>query len=166
MEVIQIRYHLICQWHHPILLVLVGISLHPQYHTMEIVTIDPQMHLYLMRDINCNHLHLRCLQIFLVPHQNLNKGHTIGAITVSLILRGIGTIVMIKLITDMIEGIMVMVMIENNISMIEDILMMIEDITMMTELITLMIEDITLMTEGVTLMRGEEFLLFHQVNLF
>jgi hypothetical protein len=155
MEVTRIRYHLIRQWHHPILLALVGISLHPQHHAMEIVTIDPQMHLYLMRDINCNHLHLhlRCLQIFPVVHQNLNKGHAIGAITVRHILRGTGRIIMIEVITDMIEGLMVMVMIDNTILMIKDILMMIEDITMMKELITLMIEGITWTIEDITLMR-------------
>jgi hypothetical protein len=144
MEVTRIRYHLIHQWHHPILLVLVGISLHPQHHTMEIVTIDPQMHLYLMRDINCNRLHLWCLQIFPVLHQNLNKGHTIGAITVHHILRGTGTIIMIEVITDMIEGLRVR---------INNTILMIEDITMMTELITLMIEGITWTIENITLTR-------------
>ncbi|GJN31519.1 hypothetical protein PR202_gb19928 [Eleusine coracana subsp. coracana] len=96
MEVIRIRSHLLRQWHHPILLALMGISLHPQHRTMETVTIDPQLHLYLMRDINCIrlhlHLHLRCLQISLVPCQNLNRGHIIGAIIVRLILRGPPTI--------------------------------------------------------------------------
>lgn len=118
---------------------------------MAIVTIDPQLHLYLMRDINCIDLHLRCLQVSLVPHQNLNRGHIIGAVIVRLILRGTGTIIMMEVITDMIEGIMGMI--DNTILMIEDIPTMIEDTTMMTELITLMIEGITLMTEDVTLMR-------------
>jgi len=87
----------------------------------------------------------------LLCHQNTNIGHITGVITVHLILRDIGTMDMIEVITDMIEGIMGMT--DNNIMMIEDTTMMIEDITMMIEAITSMIEDIILMTEDITSMR-------------
>jgi len=103
-----------------------------------------------MRDIICNHHPLRRLQInSLLCHQN-NKGHTTGVITVLRILREIGTMDMIEVITDMTEGIMGMT--DNVILMIEDTTMMIEDTTTMIEAITLMIEDIILMIEDTILM--------------
>jgi hypothetical protein len=104
-----------------------------------------------MRDIICNHHPLRRLQInSLLCHQNTNKGHTTGVLTVLRILRDIGTMGMIEVITDMTEGITGMTDI---ILMIEDTSTMIEDITTMIEAITLMIEDIILMIEDTILMR-------------
>jgi hypothetical protein len=128
-----------------------AISLHPQHHTMEITIIGLQLHQFLMRDIICNHHPLRRLQInSLLCHQNTNKGHTTGVLTVLRILRDIGTMGMIEVITDMTEGITGMTDI---ILMIEDTSTMIEDITTMIEAITLMIEDIILMIEDTILMR-------------
>lgn len=139
MEVNQIRFHLPHRWHH-ILLVPTVISLHPQHLTMEITITGLQLLQFLMRDIICNHHPLHHLQInSLLCHQNTNKGHITGVITVLRILRDIGTMDMIEVITDMIEGIMGMT---DTILMIEDTTTMIGDITMMIEAIILMIEDI------------------------
>jgi len=146
----QIRFHLPHRWHHSILLVPIAISLHPQHHTMEITIIGLQLHQFLMKDIICNHHPLRRLQInSLLCHQNTNKGHTTGVITALRILRDIGTMDLIEVITDMTEGIMGMT--DNVILMIEDTTMMM-DTTTMIEAITLMIEDIILMIEDTILM--------------
>ena len=148
----QIRFHLPHRWHHSILLVPIAISLHPQHHTMEITIIGLQLHQFLMRDIICNHHPLRRLQInSLLCHQNTNKGHTTGVITVLRILRDISTMDMIEVIPDVTEGNTGMT--DNIILMIEVTTTMIEDITTMIEAITLMIEDIILMIEGTILMR-------------
>jgi hypothetical protein len=125
-----------------------------------------------MRDICNHHPHHRLRINSLLCHQNTNKGRITGVITVLRILRDIGTMDMIEVITDMIEGIRGKT---DTILMIEDTTAMIGDITMMIEATILMIEDIILTIEDIILMRellggqcimklliGED-ILFHQV---